>query len=260
MAKKHPFALVEAFCTQEPGSGNPAGVVLLEEWPSDRVMQCIAGTVNQAETAFVGPDSTDRRIRWFTPTVEVRLCGHATLASAQFLSLLYPNEVRLEFESLSGKLAVARLGDRLELDFPAKPPEPLDFAPAKDLAPSAVEWWRDRDDWIAVFEDENAVADYQPNFEAIGRLGGRGLAITAQGSATDFVYRFFAPQSGVDEDHATGSAQTYLAPLWAKKLLSESLTSLQLSPRQGAFASQLVGDRIQIGGKARILIRGEIEI
>lgn len=259
MQNPHPFALVEAFCTPRPGSGNPAGVVLLGDWPSDEAMQRLASTLNQAETAFVGPDPSGKRIRWFTPTVEVRLCGHATLASAAFLASLEPAD-HFQFQSLSGLLTVGKKNGRLVLDFPAFRPEPADVAEARPAFPHALELWKDRDDWMVVLPDESAVADYEPDFLVLRQMGQRGLAITAPGDTADFAYRFFAPQSGVDEDHATGSAQTYLVPFWAERLGKRTLTSLQLSKRQGMFEPQWEGQRVKIGGTARILAAGQAEI
>lgn len=255
-----PFALVEAFCTENPGSGNPAGVVLLDNFPSDEMMQQIAATVNQAETAFVTPDGDGFRIRWFTPGVEVRLCGHATLASAAFLSLLNPELEKFVFQSLSGELAVAQEGRNFVLDFPAYPPVQADVAEVKHAFPHAVELWKNRDDWMVVLSDAGAVENYQPDFDTLRTMGQRGLAITSEGVETDFVCRFFAPQSGVDEDHATGSAQTYLVPFWANTLGKNKLSSIQLSIRNGLFESELAGDRVKIGGIGRMLVTGKIQI
>ncbi|MFM9872910.1 MAG: PhzF family phenazine biosynthesis protein [Fimbriimonadaceae bacterium] len=259
MPKFAPFALVEAFCSDSPGSGNPAGVVLLDEWIDDTTMQQIATTVNQAETAFVGPDETGKRIRWFTPNVEVDLCGHATLASAAFLASLGEGS-SLIFQSRSGELSVVQFEDKFALDFPSRPAVPSDSQLVLALVPDAIAAFRNVDDWVVVFPDQKSVIDYQPEYEKIAALGLRGLAITAPGETTDFCVRFFAPQSGVPEDHATGSAQSYLVPLWAGDLGKNNLTSTQLSIRKGHFESELRGDRIIISGQSNLLITGEVKI
>lgn len=255
-----PFALVEAFCTPNAGSGNPAGVVHLEEWPDDETMQRIAMTVNQAETAFVGPDVNGKRIRWFTPGVEVRLCGHATLASAAFLASKDQVANEFRFQSLSGELMVTKNGDLFQLDFPAFPPVHADVSEVKSAFPNAVELWKNRDDWMVLLSSQAEIEEYKPDFSVLKSMGQRGLAITAPGDETDFVCRFFAPQSGVDEDHATGSAQTYQVPFWAERLGKDTLTSTQLSKRVGNFVSELSGDRVKIGGVGRLLVEGTIKV
>lgn len=257
MSNSAPFALVEAFCTSQPASGNPAGVVLLQEWLSDTALQSIAATINQAETAFVCPESGDtQRIRWFTPTTEVRLCGHATLAAATVLKPSQP----IRFESLSGPLDVHPADTGFALDFPTFMPQILAENPLKNLIPRCQESYRDRDDWIALLSTEQEVIDYIPDYEAISKLEGRGLSITSPGSNSDFVYRFFAPQAGVPEDHATGSAHTYLAPLWSEKLLRVQLRSQQLSPRGAEFHTELRTNRVTIAGRSNILITGTIRL
>jgi predicted PhzF superfamily epimerase YddE/YHI9 len=257
VSKSAPFALVEAFCTAKPSSGNPAGVVLLKEWLPDTSLQSIAATINQAETAFVCPESGDtQRIRWFTPTTEVRLCGHATLAAATFLN---PNQPTT-FQSLSGPLNIHPIPDGFALDFPAFMPQLLPENPLKNLIPNCQATYRDRDDWIALLSTEKEVIEHAPDMSAIAQLEGRGLSITAPGANSYFVYRFFAPQAGVPEDHATGSAQTYLTPLWSEKLQLDQLKSQQLSPRGAEFQTQTHSDRVLIGGKSNILVTGQIHL
>lgn len=255
-----PFALVEAFCSAIAGSGNPAGVVLLDRWVHDDEMQQIAKTVNQAETAFLGPGEHHRQIRWFTPGVEVDLCGHATVATAAFLDQLSPIVQLLEFESRSGVLLVSKQDNLFSLDFPSRPPEPFQLAFVEGIVPHAVSVHRNQDDWMVVMPDQKSIEQFEPDLNLIANMGQRGLALTAPGDETDFCYRFFAPQSGVPEDHATGSAQTYLVPFWANILGINKLTSIQLSPRGGIFESELLGDRVKISGEARVLIQGQIQL
>jgi len=253
-----PFALVEAFCSDLPGSGNPAGVVLLHEWISDEAMHQIAATVNQAETAFLGPDALGQRIRWFTPNTEVDLCGHATLATAAFLAASQSHAGGYQFQSRSGPLSVSAQDGLFALDFPSIPAEAADLALVASQIPDAIELYRNKDDWVVLMPDQKSIEQFVPHFDFIASLGQRGLAITAKGETTDFCCRFFAPQSGVPEDHATGSAQTYLVPFWAERLGLNRLTSVQLSSRKGHFASELIGDRVKISGQARILVTGKI--
>jgi len=262
MAKLAPFALVEAFCTDQPHSGNPAGVVILDSWPSDEVLQGLASTINQAETAYVVPQESGYHLRWFTPGVEVRLCGHATLATATFLAKLYPGIRDFEFSTLSGVLTCRIENGVGELDFPVAQQIQGMGAPdyLRDLFPNSQAIHAKGDDWFVELASEAEVIAFQPDFVKIATCGLRGLSISARGSKTDFCYRFFAPQSGVDEDHATGSAQTYLVPYWAEVLGKSQLTSLQLSSRKGAFESVLAGDRVQIRGKSNLLVEGSIII
>jgi predicted PhzF superfamily epimerase YddE/YHI9 len=255
-----PFALVEAFCSKDSGSGNPAGVVLLDHWISDAQMQQIASTVNQAETAFLGPDENGRRIRWFTPSVEVDLCGHATLATAAFLSRMNNEIGKMEFNSRSGILSVSSQGNQFVLDFPARASERVDLSIVSEFVPNAIEAFRNQDDWMVLMPDQKSIEQFVPNFDEIAKMGQRGLALTSKGDSTDFCYRFFAPQAGVPEDHATGSAQTYLVPFWANRLKKLKLSSIQLSSRGGYFDSDLDEDRVKIAGRARILVSGKIEL
>ncbi|QYK52593.1 MAG: PhzF family phenazine biosynthesis protein [Fimbriimonadaceae bacterium] len=262
MAKLAPFALVEAFCTDQPHSGNPAGVVILDSWPSDEVLQGLASTINQAETAYVVAKRDGYDLRWFTPGVEVRLCGHATLATATYLNKLNPALNNFQFSTLSGKLS-CRIENRVgELNFPVAEQIPDMVAPGylREVFPDAPAIHAKGDDWFVELKSEAEVIAFQPDFAKIATCGLRGLSITARGSQTDFCYRFFAPQSGVDEDHATGSAQTYLVPYWADVLGKNQLSSLQLSNRKGAFESTLSGDRVQIRGKSNLLVEGSINI
>jgi PhzF family phenazine biosynthesis protein len=253
---------VDAF-TDVLFSGNPAAVCPLNSWLPDSVMQNIAMENNLAETAFFVPEGNNFHIRWFTPTVEVNLCGHATLASAHVLfnhDEFNGGEIR--FLSRSGLLRVYKTGDLLTLDFPADSLTPVETLPdvlkAFDIAPVSV--LKGKSDYMVVFENEEQVLNLRPNLQQISKLDARGIIATARGSETDFVSRFFAPQSGVDEDPVTGSAHTSLTPYWAGVLQKNNLTAVQLSHRKGYLRCENCDGRVHISGKARTFLIGEIEI
>ena len=260
--KKIPLYQVDAFAAQL-FKGNPAAVCLLDNWIEDALMQAIAAENNLAETAFLVPQGNQHAIRWFTPTVEVDLCGHATLASAFVLfTFVETSKKELSFESpRSGNLRVFKEGNQLFLDFPTD-----DFAPA--LAPdiaqgigvAPLEVYKGKTDYIAVVDSETTVRQLQPNFPAIAALDARGLIVTAKGDNCDFVSRFFAPQSGIDEDPVTGSAHTSLTPIWSKKLNKTTLTAQQLSERGGTLTCINKGERCLIGGQAVLYMTGEIHL
>lgn len=243
--------------------GNPAAVVLLKEWLSSEVMQQIAMENNLSETAFFVPEGDHFHIRWFTPKAEVRLCGHATLATAHVLfnELNYQGEL-LEFESLSGILTVKKVGDKLQLDFPAdraQEVEPVEtFTEAFGAKP--LQTYKGRTDYMLLFDSEETIQNLQPNIQLLLSTNARGVIATAKGKKVDFVSRFFAPAVGVNEDPVTGSAHTTLIPFWANKLDKTELTALQLSARGGQVWCTLSGDRVFIAGKAVTYLRGEIEI
>lgn len=242
--------------------GNPAAVVPLDSWLPDEVMQSIAAENNLAETAFFVPEGEGFRIRWFTPTVEVKLCGHATLASAYVLyeKLGYDKD-RVVFESLSGPLAVSREDGLLVLDFPAQPgvvcepPEALvrglGVLPAECLA---------SEDYLVVLESERQLVDMVPDQAALMELDLRGVAVTAPGDSKDFVVRFFGPRCGIPEDPVTGSAYTQLAPYWAERLGRNRMAARQISPRGGDVWCELVGERVKIAGSAVLFLEGEIHL
>lgn len=261
-----PFYQVDAFAPARFG-GNPAAVVLLEAWPEDALLQAIAAENNLSETAFlVATDSSDAdyELRWFTPTVEVDLCGHATLASGYIvLNHLGSGQDNVTFASRSGRLAVARKGDLYTLDFPANPPEPaaeqLDsVAAALRARPETLH--RSRGFWLAVFETEAEVAELAPDMKATAGLGGVGVIASAPGSEVDIVSRFFAPKSGIDEDPVTGSAHTVLTPYWADRLGTTELQARQISARGGALTCRLSGDRVAIGGRCQLVIEGRLHV
>jgi PhzF family phenazine biosynthesis protein len=258
---KLPLYQVDAFSAQSFG-GNPAAVVPLERWLDDRTLQAIAGENNLAETAFFVREPGGYRIRWFTPQVEVDLCGHATLAAAHVLfEHLESGLGEIAFASRSGTLRVVQQGGRLALDFPAMPgarrdppaglAEALGGAPRELLAAM---------DWMAVFETEAEVRALRPDFRALAAYETRGVIATAPGNDVDFVSRFFAPRVGVDEDPVTGSAHCMLVPFWAGRLERSSLRARQISARGGELWCELKGDRVQIAGHAALYLQGTITI
>jgi PhzF family phenazine biosynthesis protein len=258
-----PIYQADAF-TDRLFGGNSAAICIFDQWPDDSLMQSVASENNLAETAFVVPSDGYFGIRWFTPAVEVDLCGHATLASALVLyeCLGYEKE-NIVFQSpRSGRLEVKRADGLLTLDFPTDTLTPCDRADSvhqcTGIRPVAT--WMGKTDLIAMFESEEQISTMQPRLEEIARLPHRGLIVTSAGSSADFVSRFFAPQSGIDEDPVTGSAHTSLTPLWHSRLNKKSMTALQLSPRGGKLLCTYQGDRCLIGGKARLYMSGTIYI
>ncbi len=256
---KLPYYEVSAFATN-PFGGNPAGVCPLDAWLPDSVLQGIAANNNLAETAFTVPRGDDFELRWFTPTIEMDLCGHATLAAAFVLFNergLRANEVR--FHSRSGLLTVTRTNDLLTLDFPSRPatvsamPEAL----IRGLSAKPREVLKARD-YLAVFANEAEVRALNPDFAVLKTLDCLGIIATAPGSDCDFVSRFFAPGAGVDEDPVTGSAHCTLIPYWAERLGKTKLLARQVSKRGGELVCELASGRVQISGRAILYSRGEI--
>jgi PhzF family phenazine biosynthesis protein len=261
MSTPIPLFQVDAF-TGTLFRGNPAAVCLPGHWLPDDLMQAIAGENNLSETAFVVPEGDAWAIRWFTPTLEVDLCGHATLASAFVLfGLIGTDAEAIEFHSpRSGALRVFRREGLLWLDFPADTLEPSESMNSIEagigLRPQAL--FRGRSDYLALLGSGAEVRNVRPDFNAIARLDARGLIITAPGEEVDFVSRFFAPQSGVPEDPVTGSAHTTLTPFWAGRLGRKVLTARQLSARGGELRCEHRDSRVWIGGQARLFLKGEI--
>ena len=264
-----PIYQVDAFADKLFG-GNPAAICPLQEWLPDATMQAIAAENNLAETAFFVPEGgaaggADYALRWFTPTVEVDLCGHATLASAYIvLSRIEPGRARVAFRTLkAGTLTVERRGDLLMMDFPARPAEPVTPPPGLVAAlggqPREVLKARDH---MLVYDSAAEVAALAPDLGALGRIADCWAAMaTAPGAdGVDFVSRFFAPRQGIDEDPATGSAHCTLVPYWAKRLGKSEFKARQLSRRVGALACALAGDRVAIGGRAVPYLEGTIEV
>lgn len=252
---------VDAFASQL-FKGNPAAVVPLTEWLPDQLMQQIALENNLSETAFFIPENGDFHIRWFTPKAEVKLCGHATLATAHVLfhELNYSAGL-IRFTSKSGWLQVRRIDEKLQLDFPADQPhrqdEPKLFAQAFGISP--IETFKGKTDYLLLFDSEETIRNLKPDIEKLKQTDARGIIVTAKGNQVDFVSRFFAPAVGVDEDPVTGSAHTLLVPFWAGRLAKTELTARQLSERGGDLWCSLSGDRVLISGKAITYLRGEIE-
>jgi PhzF family phenazine biosynthesis protein len=258
---KLPLYQVDAFTSRLFG-GNPAAVVTLDQWLPDDVLQAIAAENNLAETAFVVPREDMALLRWFTPTVEVDLCGHATLAAGHVLfAHRYPSLTRLSFSTRSGVLAVSREGDRLTLDFPARPGERIEVSRALASALGAMprEAYLARD-VLAVFDTEAAIQALRPDFALIAALDAFAVIVSAPGNEVDFVSRFFAPRAGIPEDPVTGSAHCTLVPYWAARLGKPKLTATQLSLRVGELDCELRGDRVMITGRTVEYLRGEINV
>jgi len=252
---------IDAFASQL-FSGNPAAVCPLDQWLSDEVMLKIAAENNLAETAFYVKNEDSYQIRWFTPKVEVDLCGHATLATA-FVLFNYENhqENIIHFYShQSGELTASKQGNFLTLDFPADHLMPIELTSeifdCFDQKPKLA--FKGKTDFMVIFENEKQIQNLKPSFDKIAQLEARGIIVTAKGDNTDFVSRFFAPQTGVTEDPVTGSAHTTLTPYWAKQLNKLELTATQLSERKGFLKCSLSGDRVQISGQAKLYLIGEI--
>jgi PhzF family phenazine biosynthesis protein len=255
---------VDAFTSRRFG-GNPAGVVPLHAWLDDATMQAVANENNLAETAFFVPEKDGFRLRWFTPEVEVQLCGHATLASAFVLfTELEPERREVTFETLSGALFVKSASDRLTMDFPrwtlepvAKPPQAL----LDGLAAEPVEVLSTAagGNYFVVFESEDAVRSLMPDPRVLKTLGA-GVIVTAAGRSSDCVCRYFAPAYGVDEDEGTGSIHCALAPYWAERLRRNTVHSRQLSPRGAELFCELIGNRVEIAGQAVKYLDGWIDV
>lgn len=254
---------VDAF-TDKVFSGNPAAVCPLEKWLSDDIMQKIAMENNLAETAFCVKDRDRYIIRWFTPAVEVDLCGHATLATAYVLFniLNHPGD-SIYFESpRSGKLTVTRNKDLLTLNFPTDTIEKIelsdDISAGFSIKPVAA--YKGKSDYMLIYGNESQVRTLIPDFRLIAKLGDRGVIVTAKGDKCDFVSRFFAPQAGINEDPVTGSAHTTLTPYWAGVLKKNVLSAMQVSKRGGHLTCRYLNDRVEISGNCRLYLTGELEL
>lgn len=262
-----PLYQVDAF-TDRPLRGNPAAVCPLEAWPPDRLLQDIAAENNLSETAFVVREDRDWRLRWFTPTIEVDLCGHATLATAHVLLARSASEEEVRFRTRSGLLTVTRSAHGLTMDFPGLPPEPPREAPevaatlgAPPLALHPVRAVHGRAYWMAVFADREQVAHLASDLHRLGTALRANVICTAPGGGdVDFVSRFFAPASGVDEDPVTGSSHCTLAPYWASRLGRTLLKARQISRRGGDLVCEVRGDRVLISGRCADYLVGEIDL
>ena len=257
-----PLYTVDAF-TDDRLSGNPAGVCLLETAADQVWMQSVAREMNLSETAFLVPHEGDGfDLRWFTPAVEVALCGHATLASAHVLwqSDVLADDLPVRFHTQSGVLTASKRGTWIELDFPAKP-----VADAKApkgmleaLGVRAVHVGRSALDYLVEVKDEAEVRAVTPDFARLATLEARGVIVTSRAATdgADFVSRFFAPGAGVNEDPVTGSAHCALAPYWGAKLGRTAMVGRQVSARGGVVKVRVAGDRVMLGGQAVTVLRG----
>ncbi|HEY0898788.1 MAG TPA: PhzF family phenazine biosynthesis protein [Sphingobacteriaceae bacterium] len=258
-----PIYQADAF-TDKLYGGNPAAVCPLPEWLPDETMQNIAAENNLAETAFFVPKGHEYALRWFTPELEIDLCGHATLATAHiiFSHLGYQADV-VNFHTMkAGMLTVSRQQDLYTLNFPARIAEPAQ-APAGLIealgGPAPVEILRARD-YMVVYEKESDILALKPDFAALSKVDGIGVIVTAKGDSCDFVSRFFAPGAGIPEDPVTGSAHCNLIPYWADRLKKNELHAFQVSSRRGELWCKYEGDRVLMSGKAVTYLKGEIYI
>ncbi|PKB73266.1 MAG: oxidoreductase [SAR202 cluster bacterium Io17-Chloro-G7] len=258
-----PMILVDAF-TAKPFSGNPAAVCILPEPPSEQWMHDVAREMNLSETAFLVRQQDGFDLRWFTPTVEVQLCGHATLASAHVFwveGYLPPGE-QARFHTASGLLTANRKGDWIELDFPSQPEESA-IPPSGLLSSLGVEAQyvgRNRTDYLVLVNSEKILREIRPDWAALGQVDCRGIAVTSRSTTDeyDFVSRFFAPKSGILEDPVTGSSHCCLGPFWAARLNKTELVAYQASARGGVVKMKVVGDRVLLGGQAVSVMHGTI--
>ncbi len=257
-----PIYYVDAF-TDKLFSGNPAAVIF-SDINNENLMQKIAAENNLSETAFIRNDNENYHIRWFAPLCEIDLCGHATLASAFiFFKYIKPESTSFEVQSLkNGVLKVSKKDDLLVLDFP-KDSLSKDYDDKfieKIINTKVIELYKGRDDILAIVKSENDVKNLNVNLELLNNLTARGLIVSAPGNNCDFVSRFFAPSTGVNEDPVTGSAHTTLTPYWSKRLNKSLLLAQQLSERGGVLSCEDKGDRVLIGGKAIEYLKGYINI
>ncbi len=253
---------INAF-TEDRFGGNPAGVCVLDEWLSDETLQLIAKENDLAETAFFIKAGDHYKLRWFTPKLEVDLCGHATLAAAFVIfNYLEKQADYVKFKSLSGELVVKRDGELLAMDFPAWEPELCDTSrellEGLKTEPEAV--LRNKRDVLVVYESQEIIESIEPDFEKLKEVDCLGVIVTSPGREVDFVSRFFAPNAGIDEDPVTGSAHCTLIPYWAKRLGKQKLHALQLSTRGGELFCEDHGERVSIAGSAVVYLKGVINI
>jgi PhzF family phenazine biosynthesis protein len=257
-----PLYQVDAFTTRR-FAGNPAAVVLLDQYPEDAHLQAIAAENNLSETAFVVPSGDDFQLRWFTPAVEVPLCGHATLASAAVLmERIHPERSSVVFRSASGALPVRRSKTGYILNFPARPSTPIDppAALSSALGAAPVEVRLNEFNYLAIFADAAQVRALTPDMAAIARMDRPGVIASASGDAGhDIVSRYFAPTKGIPEDPVTGAAHCTLAPYWCQKLGKTELRAHQASSRGGDLLCRLAGTRVELEGSCVFYLEGELE-
>lgn len=254
------FYHIDAFA-QKAFEGNPAGVCRLDGWIDTQTMQSIAFENNLPETAFYVQKGDHFEIKWFTPTTEVDLCGHATLATAFVeFEVLDNQQDKLVFNSNSGDLIVKKKGKLIQLDFPVDNPVPIEMSEAMEFPfqQKPIEALRGKDDIVLLFDHEKIIQDMTPDLNLIAQLDARGVIVTAPSASCDFVSRFFGPQCGIPEDPVTGSAHTVLIPYWAKKLNKHDMIAQQLSSRGGKLVCKLDHDRVKIAGEAVLYKKGTI--
>jgi len=253
---------VDAFTDQLFG-GNPAAVCPLMEWLPTDIMQKIALENNLSETAFIIPEGEGYHIRWFTPAIEVDLCGHATLATAHALyaEMGYAKD-KVVFNSKSGLLTVSKKGDLYTMNFPTDELKAVTIPSeiTESLGTTPIEVFRGKDDYLAIFDNQATIENFTPDFNKLGKLKARGVITTAKGDTVDFISRCFFPAAGIDEDPVTGSAHTTLTPYWTKKLDKTQMVARQLSERGGLLHCEYLSDRVNISGNAVTYLRGKISI
>ena len=247
--------------TNGPFTGNPAAICPLQNWLSDETMRNIAMENNLSTTAFYIKEGNGYYIRWFTPTFELELNGNATLATAHILMQHEGHqENEIQFNSKSGLLTVKKLGDYLTLNFPADEYErvktPAELSISLNIRPT--ECYQGKTDYMLVYNSEQDILKLKPNFRAMSLVDARGVIVTAPGTKSDFVSRFFAPQHGIKEDSVTGSAHVTLTPYWAEKLNKKDLTAIQLSKRTGHLKCTALGNRVEISGQAITYLKADI--
>lgn len=253
---------VDAF-TDHPFAGNPAAVCVLPEAKPESWMQKVAAEMNLSETAFLFRENDGFRLRWFTPTVEVDLCGHATLASSHALweeGHLKPAE-QARYYTRSGLLTANKKGSWIEMDFPSEPPQPAESDPALQGLGASWKWLgKNRLDYIAELNSEDELRNLRPDFKVLSALGARGIIVTSKSSSGefDFVSRYFGPGAGIDEDPVTGSAHCCLGPYWQQKLNKSEFMAYQASKRGGVVKVRVAGDRTFLGGQAVTVLKGEL--
>jgi len=258
-----PIFQIDAFTTRR-FAGNPAAVMPMDSFPADAVLQAIAAENNLPETAFLVREGSDYRLRWFTPNVEVPLCGHATLASAAVvMERLEPGRNTVVFHSASGPLTVNRSDAGYIMNFPARPAELVSLPPglAEALGVVPVEVFSNAFNYLAMLESIQTLRKLAPDMAALARMDRPGVIVTAQGDATyDFVSRYFAPAKGIPEDPVTGAAHCMLAPYWAQRLGKTEFRAFQASPRGGEIICRLASDRVELEGSCVFYLEGTAEI
>jgi PhzF family phenazine biosynthesis protein len=254
---------IDAFTTRR-FAGNPAAVMAMKSFPADGVLQAIAAENNLAETAFLVPERGDYRLRWFTPMIEVPLCGHATLASAAVvMERLEPERNRVVFYSASGPLTVKRADAGYAMDFPARPFDLISAPPglAETLGIVPIEVFANAFNYMAVLESAQVLRELAPDMAALARMDRPGVIVTAPGEGIyDFVSRYFAPAKGIPEDPVTGAAHCMLAPYWAKRQGKNEFRAFQASRRGGEIICRVAGDRVELEGTCVFYLEGEVEI